>query len=58
MYNSLFNRMFGGLIRKSKNSQESLKKMEISLKINIFVVYKKSYCTVVNFFSGLLSTSL
>lgn len=37
-YNSFFNRMFRGLIRKNKISQESLKKMEISLKINIFVI--------------------
>ena len=41
VYNSFSNRMFRGLIRKNKNSPESLKKMEIRLKINIFVIYKK-----------------
>lgn len=41
IYNSFSNRMFRGLIRKNKNSPESLKKMEIRLKINIFVIYKK-----------------
>lgn len=41
MYNSFSNRMFRGLIRKNKNSQESLKKVEICLKINIFAIRKK-----------------